>query len=103
MDTSPELDAVSVRTVSPVATTMSPVSRLPLTASADFIDTAPVAATSEAPPVMLTAPPVVSLDAPAVMLTSPPAPVVLLPTVMLIAPPCLVDDDPLVIDTEPAV
>ena len=65
-DKSPDDEGVpdEVLKVDPVATVMSPVSRLPLTASADFIDTAPVAAASDAPPVMLTAPPVVVLDLP---------------------------------------
>ena len=73
--------------VDPVRMVMSPESSLRLTPAAVSTVTAPVAATSDAPPVMVTTPPALSLDAPAVTTTSLPAPDVLFPTDMEIAPP----------------
>jgi hypothetical protein len=101
--TAPDEDAVDELVVVPEPTLTAPVARLPATEFADFIDTAPVAATSDAPPVMLTAPPFPSNESPALRVISFPSPLSLLPTATLMVPPRPLEEAPVLIDTPPDV
>jgi hypothetical protein len=103
-DIAPEEDGVPVlvAVVLPEAMDTAPDASPAGAASSDCNDTSPVAAVSDCPPLIEMAPPAASIDPPAESEILLPVPAVLFPTDIFIEPPRAPEEEPVVIDIEPA-